>query len=186
MSTDKKTKTFNYEIPLHNKTSFDKRLRSRRHIFRSFEAKENSKRSFSEKIADYLTQILGSMAFLIGNAVWFVSWFVLNLNLIPGIKPFDPFPFGLLTMVVSLEAIFLSIIVLIAQNRSSKIDKIREEIELQIDTIAEEEITKMIQLQVLLLKKNGIDVTKDEEIKLMIEPLNQERVERSIEQQLKD
>lgn len=172
------------EIPLHDRSSFDKRLRSRRHIFKSFEAKENAKRTFSEKIADSLTKMLGSMAFLVVNALWFIAWITINLGFIPGIKPFDPFPFGLLTMTVSLEAIFLSIIVLIAQNRASKIDKIREEIELQIDTIAEEEITKMMELQVLLLKKNGIDVSKDPSIQSMLMPLDQNRVEKVIEKQL--
>src|SRR5258706_9076033 len=59
----------------------------------------------SERIADFFTGFSGSMAFVYLHAVWFVAWMVWNLGLLPGVRPFDPFPFGLLTMVVSLEAI---------------------------------------------------------------------------------
>lgn len=100
-----------------------------------------------------MTARFGSMTFLGIDLVWFLVWIILNRGFMPDLKPFDQFPFGLLTMSVSLEVIFLSRIVLISQNHSAKIDDLREEIELQINTIAEEEITKMMELQVLLLKK---------------------------------
>jgi len=172
-------------IPWADSTSFDRRLQSRRRIIDSFETRENKKRSLSEKIADVITVHLGSMIFLVINAVWFLTWILINVNIIPGITPFDPFPFGLLTMIVSLEAIFLSIIVLVSQNRSAKIDDIREEIELQITTIAEEEITKMMELQVMILKKHGIDVSKDKELQQMLEPTDKNRIEKELEKQFK-
>ncbi len=131
-----------------------------------------------------MTTKLGSMFFLLVNALWFLFWILINTHFIPTIQPFDPFPFGLLTMIVSLEAIFLSIIVLISQNRASRIDDIREEIGLQITTIAEEEITKMMELQVLILKKNGIDVSKDVELQQMLEPTDKNHIEKELEKQL--
>jgi uncharacterized membrane protein len=115
--------------------------------------------------------------------IWFAIWITWNLGLIPGLQPFDPFPFGLLTMVVSLEAIGLAIIVLISQNRASRIDDLREEIDLQINTVAEEEVTKIIQLQLKLLESNGVSVD-DPELKRMLNPLSSAEIERSLEREL--
>ena len=165
-------------------SSFEQNLKRRHHVVESFEAKANANRSTSEKIADAITMRLGSMAFLGFNAVWFFVWIVINTKLVPIIPIFDPFPFGLLTMIVSLEAIFLSIIVLVSQNRAAKIDDLREEVDLQINTIAEGEITKMIKLQVMLLKKNGIDVSKDPELKRMLMPTDTDKIEKSLEREV--
>src|SRR5688572_11004757 len=115
----------------------------RRHVIKSFKAKADAKRTGAEKFADLLTQKFGSVLFLGLNAMWFAVWMVWNTGLIPGLQAFDPFPFGLLTMTVSLEAIFLAIIVLISQNREAKVNELREEVDLQINMIAEEEITKL-------------------------------------------
>ncbi len=172
-------------FPLHDPSAFQRRLKSRRKVLKSFEAKSLANRTISEKAADFITSKLGSMGFLFINAIWFFLWISINTGFFPIVPPFDPFPFGLLTMVVSLEAIFLAIIVLISQNRASKIDDLREEVDLQINTIAEEEITKIMELQVLLLKKNGIDVSKDVELQEMLEPIDPEHIEKTIEQQLK-
>src|SRR5215475_3650083 len=68
-----------------------------------------------DRIADVIAAFSGSMAFLILNGVWFVAWTAMNVVPMPWFEPFDPFPFGLLTMIVSLEAIFLSCFVLISQ-----------------------------------------------------------------------
>lgn len=171
-------------IPLEDPSAFQRRLRSRRRIIQSFEVKANANRTITEKMADFMTAKFGSMAFLLLNALWFSSWILINTGFIPGVVPFDPFPFGLLTMVVSLEAIFLAITVLIAQNRAAKTDDLREEVGLQINTIAEEEITKMMELQVLLLEKSGIDVSNDAELKKMLEPTDTSKIEKTLEKQI--
>ena len=72
--------------------------------------------------------------------IWFFVWIVINVGLVPGMKAFDPFPFGLLTMVVSLEAIFLSLFVLISQNRQTEREKVRNDIEYEVNIKAEVEI----------------------------------------------
>jgi uncharacterized membrane protein len=82
-------------------------------------SKETKKRGLQDRIADAITSFSGRMIFAYVHTIWFGVWIILNLGLW-GIKPFDPFPYGLLTMIVSLEAIFLSTFVLISQNRLSK------------------------------------------------------------------
>lgn len=157
---------------------------SNRRIVKTLEARANRSKSISEKVADMLTAQFGTMWFLLFNAIFFVSWLIVNQGLIPGLPQFDPFPYGLLTTIVSLEAIFLAIIVLISQNRAARIADLREEIDLQINIIAEEEITKTVSLLVMLLKKNGIDVSHDPDVQMMIQPTDTQRIEKSIEKQI--
>jgi uncharacterized membrane protein len=113
-------------------------------------------RTFGQRLSDVLTRIAGDIRFVYASAAWFVIWITLNLGVIPGVEPFDPFPFGLLTMVVSLEAIFLSLFVLISQNRQAERDKVRNEIEYEVNIKAELEIrdlhNKLDDLQELLLR----------------------------------
>jgi uncharacterized membrane protein len=133
-----------------------------------------------------MTAKFGSVAFLTINVAWFAFWIIINLDLIPGIKPFDPFPFGLLTMVVSLEAIVLAIVVLISQNRGARLADLREEIDLQVDIITEDEITKLMKMMSLFLKKQGIDTSSDEELQQMLEPTNLSNIEEVLGQQVAD
>lgn len=154
-------------------------------LIRSIKAKANLKRNWVEKIADWLTLKFGTVLFLSFNAIWFVAWLIVNLGLIPSIKPFDPFPFGLLTMIVSLEAIFLSVIVLISQNREEKISDLREESNLQISIFTERELSKVLELLMLLLKKNGIDISQDKHLKGMLKPFDMTKVEKILEEQVK-
>ena len=179
------SETLNHTIPLADHSAFKRRLHSRRQVIKSFEAKANNNRTITERIADFMTTKFGSITFLFTNGLLFLFWILINTNQIPAIKQFDPYPFGLLTTIVSLEAIFLSIIVLMSQNRASKIDDIRDEIDLQITTIAEEEITKMMELQAMILKKQGIDVSADQELQQMLEPTDTNRIEKELEKQLK-
>jgi|SRR3989344_5678728 len=171
---------------MNNKTysNIQRKSKQKREAIQSLKKKINSKRTWPDKVADWLTSALGTIFFLAINVIFFTGWVVLNVNIISGILPFDPFPFGLLTMIVSLEAIFLAIIVLISQNRQGKIAELREEIELYISTYAETEITKLIYLQTLLLKKNGIDISQDQEVKDMLESLEPVKIEEELKKQL--
>lgn len=161
----------------------EEKTKHHRLVVQSYREKADAKRTLSDKFADKLTLRFGSVLFLSINAIWFFVWIVLNTNIIPDIKPFDPFPFGLLTMIVSLEAIFLAIIVLISQNRAAKVDELREEIDLQVNSIAESEVSKVIELLALLLKKEGVKID-DPEIEAMIRPISNEEIERKLEKQL--
>ena len=95
------------------------------------------------------------------------------------IRPFDPFPFGLLTLVVSLEAIFLSIFVLMAQSRESAVAELREEVSLQVVLRMEEEVTKTLQLVAGLYTRLGHQVGDDPELREMLGPLDADRIERT-------
>ncbi len=151
---------------------------------KSVKGRADEKRKLSERIADALTLGFGSMAFLVLNVVWFIVWIVINVGLIPGIEPFDPFPFGFLTMVVSLEAIALAIIVLMSQNRAAKIADLREEVDLQVDMMAEQELTKLLQLVTMLAEKQGIDLRHDEELQEMVQPSDHSQIEQALEQEV--
>src|ERR1044071_4542727 len=95
-----------------------------------------------QRIADWIAWFSGSMPFLMINALWFIIWITLNeFNL--GIPQWDPFPFGLLTMIVSLEAIFLSCFVLVSQNRQAEKDRVRSDIEYEVNIKAELEVTHL-------------------------------------------
>lgn len=100
-----------------------------------------------QKIADWIAWFSGSMPFLLINVVWFVTWISLNTLILPrnekGEVGFDPFPFGLLTMIVSLEAIFLSCFVLISQNRQTEKDRVRADIEYEVNIKAELEVAHL-------------------------------------------
>jgi CRP/FNR family cyclic AMP-dependent transcriptional regulator len=93
------------------------------------------------RIADWIAWFSGSMQFLLLNGAWFVIW--ITMNTVPGLPQFDPYPFGLLTMIVSLEAIFLSCFVLISQNRQAQKDKVRADIEYDVNIKAELEIAHL-------------------------------------------
>jgi CRP/FNR family cyclic AMP-dependent transcriptional regulator len=95
-----------------------------------------------QRIADWLAWFSGSMPFLISHTFWFIIWVSLN-TFIMGDKAFDPFPFGLLTMIVSLEAIFLACFVLISQNRQAQKDKVRSDIEYEVNIKAELEVAHL-------------------------------------------
>jgi uncharacterized membrane protein len=95
-----------------------------------------------QRIADWLAWFSGSMPFLISHTVWFIIWISLNTIILRD-KAFDPFPFGLLTMIVSLEAIFLACFVLISQNRQAQKDKVRADIEYEVNIKAELEVAHL-------------------------------------------
>ena len=151
---------------------------------KSIKAKADEKRSFIEIITDRITALFGSHIFLLANVLLFILWMVINSGLIPGIKPFDKFPFSLLTTTVSLEAIMLAILVLISQNRASKVADLREEVQLQVNILTEQEITKMMWMLVHLLQKNDIPIPEDDQLKEMLRETDIGKIEKSMEEQI--
>src|ERR1700730_1867769 len=78
------------------------------------------RRTPTERLSDVMTRLVGNMGFLLAHLIVIASWSILNLHLIPGLKAFDPFPFGILALVVSSESVFLTIFVLISQSRMAR------------------------------------------------------------------
>jgi uncharacterized membrane protein len=108
-----------------------------------------SRQRFQDRAADKITSFAGSMLFIYLHILWFTAWIVAN---VAGWR-FDPFPFGLLTLVVSLEAIFLSTFVMLSQNREATRSDIRAEIDFETNVLSE------VWLEALA-DKLGIDVTE--------------------------
>ncbi len=122
-----------------------------------------SQRTTEERLADAITSFSGRMYFVYFHIVWFGIWIFINLGVF-GIQPFDPYPFGLLTMIVSLEAIFLSTFVLISQNRLSAEADRRADLDLQIGLLTEHEITRVLNMLDAIQDKMGIENDTDKEL----------------------
>jgi uncharacterized membrane protein len=147
--------------------------------FGALKAQHSAERTVVESIADRLNDIAASTPYLVLHVAWFAVWVPWNLGWL-GLAPFDPFPFGLLTMIVSLEAIFLSIFVLMAQKRESAIAELREELALQVNLRIEEESTKTLQLVAGLYTRLGHRVAEDPELHDMMQPLDVVGLERAL------
>ena len=125
--------------------------------------KAAGQRSTQDRIADAITSLSGRMVFAYVHIVWFGVWILLNTGRV-GVRPFDPFPYGLLTMVVSLEAIFLSTFVLISQNRLSEEAERRADLDLHIGLLTEHELTRVLQMLDAIQDKMAIENHENSEL----------------------
>jgi uncharacterized membrane protein len=132
-------------------------------------------RSFQDKFADVVTRFAGSVPFVYFHVLWFAAWIAANVGILP-IKAFDPYPFGMLTTIVSLEAIFLSTFVLVSQNRQAAIGERRAELDLQINLLAEHEVTRMLTLLDAIAKRLAINELPQEELKELEKDVKPEAV----------
>jgi uncharacterized membrane protein len=153
--------------------------------FGALKAQHNAERTVIETIADELNDVASSTPYLVLHVAWFAVWIPWNLGWL-GWPEFDPYPFGLLTMVVSLEAIFLSIFVLMAQKRESAIAELREELALQVNLRIEEEMTKSLQLVAGLYTRLGYRVAEEDELRDMMQPLDVAGLEQALQSQIAD
>ena len=112
-------------------------------------------RSRLDRFTDAITALAGSRAFIIGHAVWFAVWIAVNTTVS---RPFDPYPFGLLMLIVSLEAIFLSAAVLMTQNHMQRIADKRAHLDLQVNLLAEQELTTMLKMLTQISQRLGVEV----------------------------
>ena len=128
----------------------------------------DKERSIQDRVADAITAFTGSLPFVFAQAAFIFGWILLNSRMFT--RPFDPFPFAILAMVASIEAIFLSTFVLISQNRMAKLADRRADLDLQINLLAEHEVTRLIGLVDAIAKRLGIPL----EDKPQVEHLKQE------------
>jgi uncharacterized membrane protein len=144
-------------------------------------------RSLTDRVSDSITRFAGSSLFILLHIIWFTVWIVLNLGRVGETQPFDPYPFTFLTMVVSLEAIFLSIFVLISQNRMTHQADRRAHLDLQINLLAEQENTMMLRMLEGLCERQGIKTESlKEEIQSLFEQTDVHALMRELEKQLPD
>ncbi|MCA1578857.1 MAG: DUF1003 domain-containing protein [Acidobacteria bacterium] len=135
-------------------------------------------RTTSELIANAVARFCGSITFVWVNAAWFGLW--IFINTVPGIKHVDPFPFTLLTLMVSLEAIFLSTFILTSQNLETKLSERRNHLDLQINLLTEQENTQMLAILDAIAKKVGADLSNVPQVKVLREDTQPETLAQHI------
>ena len=120
------------------------------------EAQQIQARGLSQRIALAVTRAAGTSTFALAHLVWFACWIAINTGWVRRVRPFDPFPFNLLTMVVSLEAIFITIGVMISQNRMTRLGDRRAHLDLQINLLAEHEVTRLVAMVAAIAERLGV------------------------------
>jgi uncharacterized membrane protein len=172
--------------PVKKVLASERRIRRSAGISKAFsaiKAEHASNRSQMEVLADRMIGFASSTPFLVIHAIIFMAWIYWNLPF-SGLPKFDPYPYGMLTTIVSLEAIFLSIFVLMTQSRESKIGELREELTLQVNLRMEEEITKTLHLVAGLYARLGLTLAEDPELRAMLEPLDPKKMENDLAEQI--
>jgi uncharacterized membrane protein len=125
-------------------------------------------RSAAERLGDFVAKQAGRIWFIELHILWFATWVLLNSGKLTAVKPFDPFPYPFLTLVVSLEAIFLSLFILMSQNRAGVHADRRAHLDLQINLLAEHESTKTLELLKALCEHHGLPCSQDPEVAELI------------------
>jgi uncharacterized membrane protein len=127
------------------------------------EAEFLQQRSLKDRIGDAIAAFAGTMTFVLVHVAGLILWFLINTGSLPFVKPFDPYPFILLALLVSVEGVLLSTFILMKQNRMSRHADHRDHLNLQIDLLAEKEITKILEMQRQLCAHLGIAIGNDAE-----------------------
>ena len=105
-----------------------------------------NRRTPTERVSDVITKVVGNVGFLLAELVLIAGWTLANLHIIPGLKAFDPFPFGVLALVVSSQSVFLTVFVLISQSRMARQSQRRSHLDLQVGMLSEQELTTILQM----------------------------------------
>jgi uncharacterized membrane protein len=116
------------------------------------------RRSATERVSDTITKFVSNIGFLLGQLILIFGWSLANLHVLPGLKVFDPFPFGVLALIVSTESVFLTIFVLISQGRMARQAERRSHLDLQVGMLSEQELTTILQMLQKLCQHVGVNV----------------------------
>jgi uncharacterized membrane protein len=116
------------------------------------------RRTPTERVSDVITRLVGNVGFLLAQLILIAGWGLLNLHVIPALKPFDPFPFGVLALIISSESVFLTIFVLISQSRMARQSERRSHLDLQVGMLSEQELTTILQMLQKLCQHVGVNV----------------------------
>ena len=151
---------------------------------RELEEAAKEERTPSDRVAEAIANFCGSMTFVWVHVVFFGVWILSNV--MPRLPHIDPFPFTFLTLVVSLEAIFLSTFILISQNHDTKISERRNHLDLQINLLSEQENTQMLRILRAIAEKVGADLSRDDQVRAMSEETKPQRLVRQIKEREED
>ena len=138
------------------------------------EAAAREERTSADRIAEKIANFCGTITFVWVHVLWFSAWILLNS--IPGIPHLDPFPFTFLTLVVSLEAIFLSTFILISQNYETRVSERRSHLDLQLNMLSEQENTTMITMLQAIAAKVGADLSSDPRLQALSQQTQPEKL----------
>jgi uncharacterized membrane protein len=117
-----------------------------------------NRRTPTERVSDIITKVVGNVGVLLAQLILISGWSLVNLHLIPVVKAFDPFPFGVLALIVSSESVFLTIFVLISQSRMARQSERRSHLDLQVGMLSEQELTTILQMLQKLCQHMGVNV----------------------------
>jgi uncharacterized membrane protein len=149
------------------------------------EEKALERRSNSERFADGVGLFAGSLPFVVLHLVFLIAWLLVNSGEIRGIPAFDPYPFSLLGMIVAVEAVILSSFILMRQNRMMRRGERRDHLNLQVDLLAEKEITKVLQMVRAMCGHMGLrDIMADTEIRDLSQTTSIESLSQTLEDRL--
>ena len=160
--------------------SVDKVTQQNVEVVLRLEKAAREQRSTTDRIAEAIANFCGSMTFVWVHVVWFGGWVLINM--VPGLPHIDPFPFTFLTLVVSLEAIFLSTFILISQNHDTRVSEKRNHLDLQLNLLSEQENTRMLAILQAIAAKVGADLSSVPEIQALSEETQPEKLMEQIEQ----
>jgi uncharacterized membrane protein len=116
------------------------------------------RRTATERVSDAIAKLVGNIGFLLAQVLLIFGWSLVNLHMIPKVKAFDPFPFGVLALVVTSESVFLTIFVLISQSRMARQSERRAHLDLQVGMLSEQELTTLLQMLQKLCQHMGVNV----------------------------
>jgi uncharacterized membrane protein len=156
---------------------------TRRNVARiqALEAAEHSKASTADRLADAITAFAGSVAFVWVTILLIGGWIAWNVGS-PAHERIDPFPFPLLTLVLSIEAIFLSIFILMSQNRAARVSDKRSHLDLQLNLLSEQENTKMLLMLERIGEAVGVETLGDPDIDVLVQATEPEALSRQIDE----
>jgi len=160
--------------------SVDKVTQQNVEVVLRLEKAAREQRSTTDRIAEAIANFCGSMTFVWVHVVWFGGWVLINM--VPGLPHIDPFPFTFLTLVVSLEAIFLTTFILISQNHDTRVSEKRNHLDLQLNLLSEQENTRMLAILQAIAAKVGADLSAVPEIQALSEETQPEKLMEQIEQ----
>ena len=173
-----------YESETHSTNSVDQLTERNVTVIRELEEAAKEERTRTDRFAEAIANFCGSMTFVWVHVVWFGIWILINV--VPRLPHIDPFPFTFLTLVVSLEAIFLSTFILISQNHDSKISERRNHLDLQINLLSEQENTQMLVMLRAIAEKVGANLSRDDQVEALSEETKPQRLVKQIKAREKD
>jgi uncharacterized membrane protein len=154
------------------------------HAMRQLEEAAMARRTGADRVAAAIARFCGSMTFVWIHVAVFAAW--IAYNALPWFDAFDPYPFTFLTLVVSLEAIFLSTFILISQNYDMRVSERRNQLDLQINLLSEQENTKMLQMLARIAKKVGAHVGDDPQVRALEQATRPDTLIEQIEEAYRD